>query len=100
MLTLSVVEESTLDDTTGSSRAIIRHGPLLDDGWIARRFAPSGRILVASPDYLKSIGTPQGIQAQMREWARRAFERIHPRIDTAGPLHKVSCTSYITVYKE
>jgi DNA-binding transcriptional LysR family regulator len=41
--------------------AIIRHGPLLDDGWIARRFAPSRRILVASPDYLKSNGTPRTV---------------------------------------
>ena len=41
--------------------AIIRHGPLLDDGWIARRFAPSRRILVASPDYLKTNGTPRTV---------------------------------------
>jgi len=37
--------------------AIIRHGPL-PDGWIAKRFAPSRRILVASPDYLKKNGAP------------------------------------------
>ena len=41
--------------------AIIRHGPLLDDGWIARRFAPSRRILVASPDYLKANRTPRTV---------------------------------------
>jgi len=41
--------------------AIIRHGPLLDDGWIARRFAPSRRILVASPDYLKTNGMPRTV---------------------------------------
>jgi len=41
--------------------AIIRHGPLLDDGWIARRFAPGRRILVASPDYLKTNGTPRSV---------------------------------------
>ena len=41
--------------------AIIRHGPLLDDGWIARRFAPSRRILVASPNYLKTNGTPRTV---------------------------------------
>lgn len=41
--------------------AIIRHGPMLDDGWIARRFAPSRRILVASPGYLKTNGTPRTV---------------------------------------
>jgi len=41
--------------------AIIRHGPLPDTGWIAKRLAPSRRMLVASPDYLKSNGTPRTI---------------------------------------
>ena len=41
--------------------AIIRHGPLPDNGWIAKRFAPSRRMLVASPDYLKANGTPRTI---------------------------------------
>jgi DNA-binding transcriptional LysR family regulator len=40
--------------------AIIRHGPL-PDGWVAKRFAPSKRVLVASPDYLKKNGAPQNI---------------------------------------
>ena len=38
--------------------AIIRHGPLPDNGWIAKRIAPSRRMLVASPDYLKGTGHP------------------------------------------
>jgi DNA-binding transcriptional LysR family regulator len=46
--------------------AIIRHGPLLDEGWIARRFAPSRRILVASPDYLKTNGTPRTVSELQR----------------------------------
>jgi DNA-binding transcriptional LysR family regulator len=41
--------------------AIIRHGPLPDNGWIAKQFAPSRRILVASPDYLKKNGAPRTI---------------------------------------
>jgi DNA-binding transcriptional LysR family regulator len=41
--------------------AIIRHGPLPDVGWIAKRIAPSRRMLVASPDYLKTHGTPRAI---------------------------------------
>jgi DNA-binding transcriptional LysR family regulator len=41
--------------------AIIRHGPLPDNEWIAKRFTPSRRMLVASPDYLKKNGTPRTI---------------------------------------
>lgn len=39
--------------------AIIRHGPLPDNGLIVKRLAPSRRMLVASPDYLKRNGTPR-----------------------------------------
>jgi len=38
--------------------AIIRHGPLPNNGWIVKQFAPSRRMLVASPAYLKANGTP------------------------------------------
>jgi DNA-binding transcriptional LysR family regulator len=41
--------------------AIIRHGPLPNKGWLAKRIAPSRRALVASPDYLRSTGTPRSI---------------------------------------
>jgi len=41
--------------------AIVRHGPLPDTGWIAKRIAPSRRVLVASPDYLKTYGIPRSI---------------------------------------
>lgn len=41
--------------------AVIRHGPLPESGWIAKRLAPSSRLLVASPDYLKSHGTPRTV---------------------------------------
>src|SRR6266403_1071095 len=54
-----------LDDrfvgATDGFDAIIRHGPLPNNGWIAKRFAPSRRMLVASPDYLKKNGTPRTI---------------------------------------
>jgi DNA-binding transcriptional LysR family regulator len=40
---------------------VIRHGPLPDSGWIAKPFAPSRRMLVASPGYLKKHGTPRTI---------------------------------------
>jgi DNA-binding transcriptional LysR family regulator len=41
--------------------AIIRHGPLPDSGWIAKRLVPSRRMLVAAPEYLKVNGTPRTI---------------------------------------
>jgi DNA-binding transcriptional LysR family regulator len=41
--------------------AIIRHGPLPGKGWLTKRIAPSTRVLVASPDYLRIHGMPQTI---------------------------------------
>ena len=41
--------------------AIIRHGPLPDNGLIVKRLAPSKRVLVASPAYLKKHGAPRTI---------------------------------------
>jgi DNA-binding transcriptional LysR family regulator len=54
-----------LDDhfvsATDGFDAIIRHGPLPDNGWIVEQFAPSRRMLVASSQYLKKHGTPRTI---------------------------------------
>jgi DNA-binding transcriptional LysR family regulator len=41
--------------------AVIRHGPLPHKGWRAKPIAPSRRVLVASPDYLKANGTPSSV---------------------------------------
>jgi DNA-binding transcriptional LysR family regulator len=41
--------------------AVIRHGPLPDNRWIAKRFGTSRRMLVASPEYLKRNGTPRTV---------------------------------------
>jgi DNA-binding transcriptional LysR family regulator len=41
--------------------AIIRHGPLPNRGWLAKRISPSRRVLVASPDYLKTNGMPRTV---------------------------------------
>jgi DNA-binding transcriptional LysR family regulator len=41
--------------------AIIRHGPLPNKGWLAKRIAPSRRALAASPDYLRTNGMPRSI---------------------------------------
>jgi len=50
--------------------AVIRHGPLPDNRWIAKRFGTSRRMLVASPEYLKRNGTPRTVAAQRRFDAR------------------------------
>jgi DNA-binding transcriptional LysR family regulator len=56
---LSVDLDDRFVGTADGFDAIIRHGPLPYDGWIAKRFSPSSRLLVASPDYLKKNGTPR-----------------------------------------
>src|SRR5580658_80761 len=58
---LSVDLDDRFVGATDGFDAIIRHGPLPDNGWITKRVAPSRRILVASPDYLKKHGTPRTI---------------------------------------
>jgi DNA-binding transcriptional LysR family regulator len=45
--------------STDGFDAIIRHGPLPNKDWLTKRIAPSRRILVASPDYLRMNGTPK-----------------------------------------
>jgi len=58
---LSVELDDRFVGATDGFDAIIRHGPLPDTGWIAERIAPSRRMLVASPGYLKKHGTPRTI---------------------------------------
>src|SRR5579863_3531213 len=58
---LSVDLDDRFVGATDGFDAIIRHGPLPDNGLIVKRFAPSRRMLVASPDYLKKNGTPRSI---------------------------------------
>jgi DNA-binding transcriptional LysR family regulator len=40
---------------------IIRHGPSPHKAWLTKRIAPSSRVLVASPDYLRASGVPKNI---------------------------------------
>jgi DNA-binding transcriptional LysR family regulator len=58
---LSVDLNDSFVGATDGFDAIIRHGPLPNKGWLAKRITPSGRALVASPDYLKANGTPKNI---------------------------------------
>jgi DNA-binding transcriptional LysR family regulator len=41
--------------------AVVRHGPVPDNGLIVKRLAPSKRMLVASPVYLKKHGVPKSV---------------------------------------
>jgi DNA-binding transcriptional LysR family regulator len=58
---LSVDLDDRFVGPTDGFDAIVRHGPLPEQGWMAKRIAPSRRMLVASPDYLKRHGTPRAI---------------------------------------
>jgi len=58
---LSLDVDDRFVSATDGFDTIIRHGPLPDNGWIAKQFAPSRRMLVASPAYLKKRGTPRTI---------------------------------------
>ena len=55
-----------LDDrplgATDGFDAVIRHGPVPDNGLVVKRFASSRRSLVASPGYLRQMGTPQTLK--------------------------------------
>lgn len=39
--------------------AVVRHGPVVDDYVVVKRLAPSRRLLVAAPGYLKRFGRPK-----------------------------------------
>jgi DNA-binding transcriptional LysR family regulator len=58
---LSVELNDRFVGATDGFDAIIRHGPLPNKGWTARRIAPSTRALVASPEYLKANGMPKSL---------------------------------------
>lgn len=38
---------------------VVRHGPIRDNRLVAKRLAPSRRVLVASPEYLAAFGEPR-----------------------------------------
>jgi DNA-binding transcriptional LysR family regulator len=41
--------------------AVVRRGPARDNRIVAKRLAPSRRVLVASPDYLAAFGEPRSL---------------------------------------
>lgn len=55
------LDDSFVDAATGGFDAVLRHGAIGDGRLIARRLATSRRLLVASPAYLASHGTPASL---------------------------------------
>ncbi len=51
--------DTLVDVAGGQADVAIRFGPLADSGLTARKLGESGRVIVASPDYLARAGTPQ-----------------------------------------
>lgn len=61
-LTLEL-DDRIIDAAADGFDAVIRHGPVGDTRLVARRFATSRRLLVASPAYLAAAGIPASIEA-------------------------------------
>ncbi len=51
--------DTLVDIAGGQADVAIRFGPLADSGLTARKLGESGRVIVASPDYLARAGTPE-----------------------------------------
>lgn len=51
--------DALVDVAGGVADVAIRFGPLADSGLMARKLGETGRVIVASPDYLARSGTPR-----------------------------------------
>jgi DNA-binding transcriptional LysR family regulator len=56
-----VLEDRFVDVAADGYDAVVRHGPIRDNRLIAKRLAPSRRVLVASPAYLAAHGEPRSL---------------------------------------
>ncbi len=59
-LTLDL-DDRRVDASSGGFDAVIRHGPIVDSRLMAWKLAPSRRVLVASPAYLRQHGSPASV---------------------------------------
>ena len=55
------LEDRFVDVAADGYDAVVRHGPILDNRLIAKRLAPSRRVLVASPAYLAAHAEPRSL---------------------------------------
>ena len=55
------LDDSFVDAATGGFDAVLRHGAIGDGQLLARRLATSRRLLVASPEYIASRGSPASL---------------------------------------
>ncbi|WP_313433638.1 LysR family transcriptional regulator [Novosphingobium sp.] len=55
------LDDGFVDAASGGFDAVLRHGAVGDGRLIARRLARSRRLLVASPEYLERVGTPESL---------------------------------------
>jgi DNA-binding transcriptional LysR family regulator len=60
------LDDRFVDAESQGYDAVVRHGPIVDSWLVAARIAPSRRLLVASPDYLASHGTPADLDDLVR----------------------------------
>ena len=67
------------DVLNGQADVAIRFGPLVDSPLTARRLGDTGRVIVASPDYLARYGTP-GVPEDLlaHNCLRLNFRRVEP----------------------
>ena len=59
-LTLDL-DDRFVDVAADGYDGVVRHGPIQDNRLVAKRLAPSRRVLVASPEYLAAFGEPRSI---------------------------------------
>jgi DNA-binding transcriptional LysR family regulator len=59
-LTLDL-DDRFVDIASDGYDGVVRHGPIRDSWLVAKRLAPSRRVLVASPEYLAAFGKPRSL---------------------------------------
>jgi len=71
--------DQIVDVAAGQADVAVRFGPLADSGLTARRLGSSGRVIVASPDYLARHGTPRAPEdLQSHNCLNFNFRRAEP----------------------
>jgi DNA-binding transcriptional LysR family regulator len=75
----SALTDALVDVAGGEADVAIRFGPLADSGLMARKLGETGRVIVASPDYLARSGTPRAPEDLHRHNCLNFnFRRVEP----------------------